>query len=63
MASSWFHEQLAYIAAVTEFLNQQKQPNGFYLHVELREEGSHTPVGRWCDEISDTDWYFEEVSG
>jgi hypothetical protein len=63
MAGSWFHEQLAYIADVTAWLNRQQTPKGFYLHVELREEGSHAPVGRWSDEISGEDWYFEEVSG
>ena len=59
---SYFAEHLAYIAKVTQMLNELTPCKDFYIHVELREEGTHTPVGEWSDEIAPDCWYYEEKS-
>jgi len=60
--NTWFVEHLDYIAAVTRALNALPEGKDFYVHVELREEGTHTKAGQWSDEIGPGTWYFEEVS-
>lgn len=59
MSQTFFHEHLKLIASVTEMLNNLPSNNDFYVHVELREEGSHDVVGKWSDEIGPDAWYFE----
>jgi len=60
---TYFAEHLDYIAKVTAALNALPPSKDFYVHVELREEGSHSKVGEWSDEISNDAWYYEETSG
>ena len=57
-----FEKHLNFIAAVTKALNTIPLNDDFYVHVELREEGTHRRVGAWSDEIGDSDWYFEADS-
>ena len=62
MSMTYFQEQLDYIAAVTRALNAMPDPTdrNFYIHVELREEGTHRKVGSWSDEIASDAWYYSE---
>jgi hypothetical protein len=53
-----FIENLEFITAVTKALNGLPTGKDFYVHVELRSEGSHEVVGQWCDEIAGDAWYF-----
>jgi len=53
-------DMLTFLASVTEMLNKSPKIEGYYLHVELRRENAHTVVGTWTDEVSDTDWLFEQ---
>lgn len=65
MARSWrFYEQdLAYIADVTKALNSLPECDGYYLHVELREDITHDKVGEWCYEIApDANFFTPEVN-
>lgn len=59
MSFPMFQENIEYIAAVTKALNALPSGKDFYVHVELREEGSHEKCGQWCDEIANDAWYFE----
>lgn len=62
MSMTLFVEQLRYITAVTEALNAlEVNDEHFYVHVELREEGTHRKVGEWSDEIAGDAWYFNET--
>ncbi len=58
---TYFAKHLAFLAAVTEALNKLPTNTDFYVHVELRETGTHRKVGEWSDEISGEDWYFSET--
>lgn len=62
MSMTYFAENLAYIQAVTEALNTLPHSADFYVHVELRAEGSHTKVGEWSDEIAPNAWYYKETT-
>ncbi len=57
---TYFQAQLEFISRVTQMLNNLKGCDGFYIHVELRDAGSHRVVGEWSDEIAPTDWYYAE---
>lgn len=59
---TFFIEHLEFLAAVTRMLNTIPESEHYYIHVELREEGTHRKVGAWSDEIAKDAWYFEEVS-
>jgi len=57
----WFTKHLDFISQVTKTLNSLPPLDDFYIHVELREEGTHRKVGEWSDEIAHDDWYFNET--
>lgn len=61
MGATWFAEHLDYISAVNKALNALPEAKDFYVHVELREEGTGKTVGQWSDEIAPDAWYFEEL--
>lgn len=62
MIDQMYVEQLDYISRVTHILNENMPETsndiGFYVHVELRDETSHKPVGYWSDEISHDCWAY-----
>ena len=62
MSGPLYVEHLGYLAEVTKMLNElaPKLPDadGYYLHVELRDETGRT-LGHWSDEIADDCWAFE----
>lgn len=62
MSHTFFQEHLEYIAAVTKALNALPETKDFYVHVELREGGSHETAGKWSDEIAADAWYFEATT-
>ena len=57
---TYFAEHLAYIADVTRMLNALGTNSDYYVHVELREEGTHRKVGVWSDEVAPDSWYYNE---
>lgn len=63
MTNTWFSDHLDYIGSVTKALNAlpPSTQTDFYIHVELREEGTYRKVGQWSDEIGPDSWYFEEA--
>jgi hypothetical protein len=60
MHMTYFAENLAYIAAVTEALNKLPESKDLYVHVELRENDTHRKIGAWSDEIAGDAWYYME---
>ncbi len=56
---TYFVEMLRYLTAVTEALNKLPTCKDIYVHVELREEGTHRKLGEWSDEIASDTWYFD----
>ncbi len=63
MSYPYYVEQLEYITNVTKILNSMKSTDGVYIHVELREEGSHSKIGEWSDEIASDCWSYTETWG
>lgn len=59
MIQTFFVDHLSFIHEVTKALNALPTNSDFYIHVELREEGTHRKVGEWSDEIAPDAWYFE----
>lgn len=57
----WFSDHLDFLGAITKALNALPTNDHFYVHAELREEGTHRKVGQWSDEIGPDSWYFEEA--
>lgn len=57
----------SYIHTVTAFLNEHLPDAisavGHYVHAELRQEITHTTIGTFSDEISGTDWYYDDPTG
>ena len=65
MNGPMYIEQLEYITAVTRVLNEN-MPDcpaevGYYVRVELIENDTHRPVGRWSDEIANDCWAYDEM--
>lgn len=57
---TYFAQHLAYIAKVTELLDQLPPNDDLYIGVNLYTSAEHKKVGEWSDEIAPDAWYYEE---
>lgn len=60
MKMTYQAKHLAYIARVTELLNQLPDDDDIYIGVTLYDTHEHQKIGEWSDEIAPDAWYYQE---